>query len=155
MDMNLAYSFEILRTTRQNVLRLLEALTPEQLNTIPTGFNNNLIWNAGHIIATQQLLCYGLSGSAFRVDPDWIEGYRKGSRPEESAGAAELARVMEWLTTTAEQLDADYQSGYFGNFKTYPTSYGMTLGSIEEAITFNNVHEGMHLGTMLTLRKLS
>ena len=152
--MNLSYAIEILKATRQNVLRVLDGLTPEQLNAIPAAFNNNLIWNAGHIVATQQLLCYGLSGSAFRVEPDWIEGYRKGSRPGAPADEAEIARIKEWLTTTAERLEADYQSDYFGAFKTYPTSYGITLHRVEEAITFNNAHEAMHMGTMLALRKL-
>jgi hypothetical protein len=31
-------------------------------STIPEGFNNNLIWNIGHIIVSQQLLVYKLSG---------------------------------------------------------------------------------------------
>jgi len=30
----------------------------EQLNKIPEGFNNNLIWNIAHCVVTQQLLCY-------------------------------------------------------------------------------------------------
>jgi hypothetical protein len=30
----------------------------EQLNTIPEGYNNNLIWNIAHIIVVQQMLVY-------------------------------------------------------------------------------------------------
>ena len=56
-------NFEITRKTRQNVLRLIDGMGPEQLNKIPEGHSNNIIWHVGHILATQQLLTYGLSGS--------------------------------------------------------------------------------------------
>ena len=35
--------FEILNATRNNVLKAIEGLTLDQLNTIPTGFKNNIM----------------------------------------------------------------------------------------------------------------
>jgi hypothetical protein len=43
------------------VSKFLSGYNLDQLNTIPEGFNNNLIWNIGHIIVSQQLLVYKLS----------------------------------------------------------------------------------------------
>jgi len=42
-------------------LEYFDNYTLEQLNKIPEGFSNNLIWNIGHIIVTQQVLIYKLS----------------------------------------------------------------------------------------------
>ena len=39
-----------------------------------------------------------------------------------------------------------------GNGEYYETSFGYTLHGVEEAILFNNTHEGMHIGTILALR---
>ena len=39
------YQFEILKQTRANVLQAIESLSHEQMNQIPKGFNNNIVWN--------------------------------------------------------------------------------------------------------------
>ncbi|MFH5831956.1 DinB family protein [Halalkalibaculum sp. DA3122] len=54
------------KTNRQRYLNAWEEHSLERLNTIPQGFNNNLIWSFGHIIVSQQALIYRLSG---------LEGY--------------------------------------------------------------------------------
>ncbi len=48
--------FTTWQTGRQLYLAFLEKYSLEQLNYIPEGFSNNLIWNAGHIVASQQKL---------------------------------------------------------------------------------------------------
>ena len=42
--------FEITRLSRKIIAEYLEHYTLEQLNKVPEGFNNNLIWNIGHIV---------------------------------------------------------------------------------------------------------
>ncbi|WP_407635809.1 DinB family protein [Solitalea canadensis] len=50
-------------------MKLKLKYTIDQLNKVPAGFNNNLIWNIGHEIVAQQALIYkssGLEGYIFR-----------------------------------------------------------------------------------------
>ena len=54
--------FDILTKTRAIVLHYIDGLTLEQLHVIPEGFNNNIAWNIAHLVVTQQLLHYSLSG---------------------------------------------------------------------------------------------
>jgi hypothetical protein len=42
--------FDIMQKGRMQFVHLLNGLTIEQLNKIPEGFNNNLIWNFGHLL---------------------------------------------------------------------------------------------------------
>ena len=39
-------------------------------------------------------------------------------------------------------------------YNAYETSVGIVLGNIEDALKFNNFHEGIHLGTILAQRKM-
>ncbi len=126
----------------------------EQLNAIPDGFRNNLFWNYGHVIVTQQLLCYALSGQRTVVDKSLIESYRKGTAPNGMVDQAGFQELQTLSTTTLNQFQEDYEKGIFQSFKPYPTSYGVELTSIVEAFHFNLAHEAMHMGTMLALRKL-
>lgn len=146
-------NFDILKATRENYLKAIEGLTLEELNTIPTGFNNNIIWNVTHTVVTQQLLCYGLSGNRIRLSKQIITDYRKGSKPKGPVTQAEVDQTISWLTDSVGWVKEDYEMGIFKEYKQYPTSYGFVLNSIEDAITFNNIHEGMHLGWIGAIKK--
>ena len=149
------YQIDILRATRRNILRIIENYSLEQLNTIPSGFNNNLLWNAGHVVATQQILIYGMANQEFGIPQTFIDQFRKGTAPTAAYDQEMLDLISGYLIQTPEILESDYKNGVFGNhFRTYQTSYGVVLSSIEEAITFNNAHEGLHFGYCLALRKL-
>lgn len=146
--------FQLLRATRQNVLKVLEETSRESLLKIPTGFNNNILWNIYHLLASQQLLIYGLSQTPFRLDKEFIFKYKSGTIPsgEEDLDLVDLAHNS--LLTTVKQLSEDYQQDIFGEFKTIKTSYGVELQSIEDAIYFNNLHEAMHYGQIKTFQSI-
>jgi hypothetical protein len=148
------YALEILRQTRQNYLSILETLTTEQLLTIPAGFKNNILWNLGHTIVVQNLLTYGRADLAIPLEVELIEKYRKGSHPTKHAADSEVEAIKALLTSSVNQLESDLAAGIFKSFNTYPTSYGLTLNSIEDAINFNNAHEALHLGYVMAMRKL-
>lgn len=143
----------ILKATRANILKAIDGISLEQLNEIPAGFNNNLIWNAGHVAVTQQLLCYAMSGIEVKLPKEIITVYRKGAKPEKAITQAEVDQIKEWLTTSIDWLIADLEAGIFKSYKEYQTSYGFKLTSITDAVSFNNVHEGMHLGYIIALKK--
>ena len=146
--------FEITRTSRKMIAPFLENYTLDQLNAIPEGFNNNLIWNIGHVIVTQQLLVYKLSGLPMNVSDEMVEKYKKGTKPEHQATQAEVDEIKSLLFSTIDQTAADIDAEIFKNFTEYPTSTGFILKSAKDAMAFNNFHEGLHLGVMFALRKL-
>lgn len=144
--------FRLHQITRETLLEYLDQYSPEQLSKIPTGFNNSIVWNILHCVVTQQILCYKLSGNTLHISDNWVESYKKGTKPNgQCVGLEEIQQIKKALSFTQKQLEKDYKSGVFQNFTTYPTSYGFELKSMEDAIIFNNLHEGMHLGIIKTL----
>jgi hypothetical protein len=146
--------FEILNITRNNVLNSVKDLSLEELNIIPTGFKNNVIWNVAHIVATQQLLCYKLSGLDMSLDADFITKYMKGSFPESEVTQNEVDYILKQLKELPAKMESDYSNGIFKEYNSYTTSYNITLDSIEKAIQFNNVHEGLHFGYIMAMKKV-
>lgn len=144
----------ITKASRNMVTKLIEGYTVEQLNKVPEGFNNNIIWNVAHIMVTQQLLVYKLSGLPMLVTEEMIEKYRKGSKTEHFASQDEVDEILSLLTQTIAKTEVDIRNNVFTNFTEYPTSTGYVLTSAQDAMTFNNFHEGIHLGVILGLRKL-
>jgi hypothetical protein len=107
----------------------------------------------GHILVTQQLLVYALSGTQPEISNELIEQFRKGTAPEKFVDSQLIETITSKLETTVEQFVEDYKKGIFGPYKQYPTSYGVTLHSLEEAIIFNNMHEALHLGYIMALKR--
>ena len=147
------HPLEIARVNRAALSKIIENYSLEQLNTVPKGFNNNLIWNIAHVIVTQQLLMYKLSGLPLQVSDEMVEKYKKGTKTEADVSQEEVDLIKKLLLTTLNQTEKDLKDRIFKNFNEYPTSTGFVLRSIEDALNFNNFHEGIHLGYILALRK--
>ena len=141
-------------TSRTMVSKILENHTLEQLNKIPEGFSNNLIWNIAHVIVTQQILVYKLSGLPMMVSDEMIEKFKKGTKPEHNVTQTEVDEIKSLLFATIEKTKEDFEKGIFKDFMEYPTSTGFVLTSVEDAMAFNNFHEGLHIGILMSIRKL-
>lgn len=148
-------TFEIIRTTRNNFLKLIEGLTDEQLNKIPEGFNNNIAWNFGHIIVTQQLLCNVRIGLKNSINQSLTDRFRKGSKPEQPVTNEELALFKNELTAQIDQLQKDLASGSFEGrqYEQLVTSYGVTINTIEDAVHYLATHDALHYGYALAQLK--
>ena len=147
-------TFEITQSSRKLLYQLVQNLTLEQLNTIPPGFNNNIIWNLGHIIVVQQMLVYNLSGLPMQVNPDLVSKYKKGTKPTEDTTESELALLKELLFSTIKQTETDFENGIFKNFMEFTVMTGFVIKNVTDAIAFNYYHEALHTGVIMSLRKL-
>lgn len=120
---------------------------------IPKGFRNNIWWNIAHIVATQQILLYRWSGLPTRIDDNWIDRYKKGTEPNMEPTEREIDQLSDYLINTVNWAEDDYRNGLFETYQQYITSVRVTLSSVEDAINFNNYHEGIHLGVILSQLK--
>lgn len=145
---------EVTVTSRNMVSKIFESHSLEQLNKIPEGFSNNLIWNIVHIVVTQQLLVYKFSGLPMMISDEMVEKYKKGTKPESDLSLAEADEIRALLYSTIEKTKEDFRNGVFENYQEYPTSTGFVLKNAVGAMAFNNFHEGVHVGVMMSIRKL-
>lgn len=153
MNENLNYSFKILQESRKKLSDIFTGLSRDQLTEIPTGFSNNIIWNIAHVICTQHLLAYRLFGNKLNLSDEFVERYRKGSKPgekyfqeDERTVNRELEHGMVELQSQIEVLRRQ------GQIK-YETSFGVTLKSIDDVVKFLVMHEGIHLGYIMAMKK--
>lgn len=145
--------FDVLRKSRELVLKELEGLSLEQIHKIPNGFKNNIAWNVAHLVVTQQLLHYKLSGLHCLCPDDLIEAHKKGTLPTKTFTEEEFDEVKELLLGLPDTLEEDFNAGIFKEYTNYPTSTGFVLDSIKTAIAFNNFHEGIHYGIIRAIKK--
>jgi hypothetical protein len=146
-------NLKLLKASISNISGMVKGLSNEQLNEIPTGYSNNIIWNVAHLIVTQKLLIYGLSNNELNLDDGFLETYRKGGKPNGVVSEDECKSIILLFDYLYTELEQDLEILDFSNFKAYPTSYNFEITNLDEAVTFNNLHFGLHFAFLLKLLK--
>ncbi len=147
------YTFKTWKRSREIITNILESYSEEQLIKIPKGFNNNLIWNIGHIIAVNQKLIYKSSNSPIIIPEALLNQYNTGTFPNLDKDRENIPKIKKLLAYTVEKSIYDYHHSNFNKFNELITGTGFHISSIEEAFSFNNYHEALHIGLMLNIKK--
>ncbi|MBG9565080.1 DinB family protein [Brevibacillus agri] len=127
--------------------------TEEEADIVPEGFKNNIRWNIGHILLTQDYLLLG--PAKMNCPPSYAAMFSPGTKPADWQGnipsletlAAQLkeqhARIKEQFQSRLnESLPKPFELGDKGVMHTYG-----------EIMVFTLFHEGMHIGMISSLRK--
>ena len=145
---------EIIRKTRSFLLGLVNDMSDDQLNKIPPGYKNNIVWNMGHLIASQQDFCYIRSNVPIVVDEGYIKLFKSDTKPEGIISSDAIDTIKKLLLPTIDRLESDYKQHMLTSFKPLKTRYGVALQTIDDAINYLVFHEGVHLGYIMALKKL-
>ena len=147
--------FEFIINSRKAFIKLIDDLTIEQLNEVPDGFNNNIIWNFGHIVVSTQTLCYVRTGVlADASSVKFNEFYRKDTRPTYAVTEEEVAELKATALESIRKIEEDYQAGKLGNVNPFATStFGVPMNNIEEILITTIGHDNLHFGYAQALKK--
>jgi hypothetical protein len=146
--------FDLIHTAQQNFITMLDGLSLDQINKVPQGYNNNLIWNFAHVIASLQGLCYVRQGLKAPLDENFINKYKGGTKPEGSVDAEQYATIKVYALEGINKLRADYKAGVFASFKPFTTMSGFNISSADYAIKYVAFHHGIHTGYAMAIKKL-
>ncbi|WP_047247084.1 DinB family protein [Maribacter thermophilus] len=145
---------ELTLQSRKNLQDVLTSMDKESLLKIPKEFRNNVWWNIAHVVVTQQILVYKFGGLQMRIPDEMVAKFMKGTVPDGTATDEEIKIVSDLLIDTVDWTGQDLDAGLFKGYKAYKTSAGFYLNSLEDAISFNLYHEGLHMAAIISLRKM-
>jgi hypothetical protein len=146
--------FDIIRKTRSFLLDAIKDVSNEQLNKIPTGFKNNIVWHMGHLIASQQGLCYLRSNISIVVDEGYMKLFKPDTKPEGIISEDAIDTLKKLFLPTIDRLETDYKQHAFVSFKSFKNRYGVEIQTIDDAINFLIYHEGVHFGYIMAFKKM-
>jgi hypothetical protein len=148
---------EKIKGFRTFLLQQIEELTIDQLNKIPEGFNNNIIWNIAHMIAAEQNICYVRSGLPVIIGDKYFSPYLPGTKPTSFIDENDVAVIKEFFISTIDQLNADLNHNAFANYTpsvAIPKTYGFEVNNINDALEYLLYHEGLHSAYVTTLKRM-
>jgi len=148
--------FKFIIDSRKAFIKLVDELSLDQLNEIPEGFNNNIIWNFGHIVVSTQTLSYTRTG--IREGVDWVkfvQAYAKGTKPSYYVSQEEVNELKEIALSSIQGIELDYNAGVFKNTTPYETAtYGAVLNNIEEVLITSIGHDNLHYGYAVAQKRI-
>ena len=143
-----------IRYARNGIVNIMDEMSLGQINHVPEGFNNNLVWQLGHLIVALQNYCYINAGLPSMLEESFIERYKNGTKPEGSIDEAEFITMKNLATSTLDQLEKDLQSDTFANFEPKTLGNGIQINSIADALEMMVFHEALHYGEVKILKRL-
>lgn len=99
---------EKIKKIRQFLLNQIAGLTAEKLNTIPEGYNNNIIWNLVHLICAEQSICYVRAGQSITVNEKYFLPYTTNTRPNGFIDEEEIESIKKLFISSIDELQTDF-----------------------------------------------
>ncbi|MBV7530350.1 DinB family protein [Chitinophaga sp. sic0106] len=146
-------NIEIISHIRAKYLDLFDAFTTEQLNQVPAGFNNNILWNLGHLLVTDELMFYKAAGQPTYLEEGFIARFRRGTKPEGILSEEDTALIKSELATALPRTLENHQRGHFDAYTPMTLSSGIVINNIADAIAFASYHHGLHSAAINNLKK--
>jgi hypothetical protein len=144
-----------IKNFRLYLLKQIDNLTTEQLNHIPSGYNNNIIWNLAHLVSAEQTMCYVRSGLPVKVEDKYFTPYISGTKPFEFVNEQDVEAIKAMLIASLDRLQTDLDRSLFVNYTPsvmIPKVYGFEVNNIEEALEYLLYHDGYHAGYIMLLK---
>ena len=151
---NELFEFEILKASRTRLLQLIETVDNNILFKIPENFNNNIVWQIGHCITSQQRHMYMRSGLPMHISQEFMESFQIGTSPHTWKSIPDVEEVKHLLLYTVNQLGKDLESGIFVKYQPFSLPIGIFINNHIQALQAANFHEAEHSGIILSYLKL-
>jgi hypothetical protein len=133
----------------------MEKLPMESLLKIPEGYNNNMIWNIGHMISVGYSLNFSIAGLIPPADIEMIKKFKRGSFPLEYTDA-DIQWINEHLIRSVQEIENLWAKNKVSVIVTsVTTELGNVISSPSDALAMTLVHDMLHFERIRLFRKLT
>ncbi|QJD86135.1 DinB family protein [Cohnella herbarum] len=152
------FLFKQLAFVRGQTFKAMEGVSEEIADRIPEGFRNSIRWNLGHIYVVLERFAFLHANLPLLLPEGFKERFESGTSPltsQVSFPAPSLQQLETLLKDQQERIREALAPRIHEQISPpYTTSAGMTLGSIDQFLSFNLYHEGMHLNAIKNYKRL-
>ena len=133
---------------RSNTLKLGESIDDAVLKVVPNGFNNNILWNLGHLYGATEGLLFRASGRDIQLPEAYVEAFGGGTSPktwtnEPPSREDILSRLAEQSKRVAETFEGHLDEALPKELNIA----GIEMKTVADLLDFTTLHESMHFTT--------
>ncbi|WP_053367910.1 DinB family protein [Bacillus sp. FJAT-27245] len=143
--------FEQMKTWRNWTVELLRTIPEEVVDEIPHGHNNNIRWNAGHILVGWDHTMFPSVNEERRLPLSYHGMFPRGSKPgnweEQPPSMDELIELLEEQPHLIEKackgrLDQPLKEPFLG------------MKTVGDMLVFHMNHENLHMGIIRSMKQI-
>lgn len=134
--------------TRAEIMKTLEDVSPEMADIIPTGFNNNLHWQVGHVLYAGERHLFPGKG---KLPQEYAYLFDSGTTPLSSSEAVPSLETLIIQLKEQHVRIHNIPDTAFEEKLPMPRPGLETFGEFAAMMAY---HEAMHLGQMQSLKRL-
>lgn len=148
-----AYILKLFADIRTQLLSVIRELPKSLLGCIPQGFNNNLHWQAGHVLTITDELIFTYSGAGTRIPPDYKTYFARGTSPSNWIDSPpEIDEILKLLEDQMEEISSSF-SGKLAQPAADPDNF-LQASVVGELFQVLLAHESTHLGMIKAMAKV-
>ncbi|KON90567.1 hypothetical protein AF331_09345 [Rossellomorea marisflavi] len=142
--------FTQLSTYRSEVLHAAASVTPEEADVIPPPFRNNIRWNLGHIYLDQYQWIEALTKEKQGVPETYPTWFGYGTSPH---NFTQETPSLQTLSTQLKEQPGMIRERWGHRMEEAFPQTEMGMRTVEQVFIRTVFHEGMHLQTILDIKK--
>ncbi|MCY9658548.1 DinB family protein [Paenibacillus chondroitinus] len=145
------FLFRQLAFVRNQVLQAVEGISEETADQIPNGFRNSIRWQLGHIYVVMERYAFQYMELPVQIPQGFKEQFEYKTSPLTTPSdivVPTLSELKFLLKNQIERISGELGDRLQDNVTPYTTSAGMKLESLEQFLSFNLYHEGMHFSVI-------
>ncbi|MEK3719849.1 DinB family protein [Paenibacillus sp. FSL H8-0034] len=146
-----AFMFDAVDKYRNRLLQLVDKCPAEQRNVVPTGFNNSILWQIGHILTITEGLVFGFSGEAVQIPAEYRTFFGSGTKP---ADWTEEPPTWEAILEQLKQQPVRIREVFAGKLQASVKENFAKADHVEEILLTNLLHENNHAGMIQAMLKV-
>ncbi|TYP72028.1 DinB family protein [Paenibacillus methanolicus] len=149
------YLFKQLRFVRDSTIKQVKEMSEEEARTVPRGFNNNILWNLGHILLVHEKFSFALANEKMELPKHFAEVFAPGTKPEHwGTQVPSLAEILLLLSMQIERTGQTLEHRLEEKLEEpFVTSAGLELLAVKECLSFCIYHEGMHFAAIKAIKQ--
>jgi hypothetical protein len=133
----------------------INKLPMESLIKIPEGYNNNMIWNVGHMISVSYSLNFSIAGLTPPSELEMIKKFRKGSFPEEYT-QNDIDWIKRHILYSVEEIERAWEENKIQTIVLpVTTDLGNVVNTPSDALAMTLAHDMLHFERIRLFRKLT
>jgi hypothetical protein len=148
------FIFDQLNYTNQVILNTVKDLSEEEAQVIPEGFNNNILWNLGHLYVSQEYFAFGIANEPTKAPESFALFFGRNTKPatwtDQPPTLLEVVNLLEEQPNRIREQLENRLDEIIANPFSIP---GLTLKTFDELLAFTLFHQGGHLQALKSLIK--
>jgi hypothetical protein len=140
---------------RNNTIKFGETVEGGALQEVPNGFNNNILWNLGHLIVATENLLFKASGRETHHPEGYEEAFGGGTSPKTwTAEPATKNEVLSHLVEQSKRISTTFEGHVGDALPKELTIAGIEMKTVRDLLEFTMIHETMHFTTIRLYNKI-